>query len=392
MDIWFRQSPKMINKTEIEIRAPHNGTVEDVNIYGVSPEVIDAIVGDISDIASFVTDSKAEIDTFDISQDGTYLTLVIGDIEFSYELGDLEVEVTYGGLAYNTFRNLLALNTSLGDKLSLRPIIGVPNDLLRDLRTSGIHQESEYLLSAKVRKSLMLISRSSQLNLVTLESVVQEEPTELDVPEISVFSSYPRDTNDIELELLRQYARQNPEFRVYFNPGGTQIRLGAQNFRNFMHLVRLSTMKLDEAIMFLGIEEEYTSRIDMVRECADRLLEQGMDLILLNESERGTYMATEEGLFHTIPFPISPIERVAKRTQKTVVQNFSGCGDAMFSVMLYASEVYKSMTPEERLTYANAITRLISLNPESNLCNVNDSVISDTFNEARKYSDLVTTI
>ena len=378
-------------KVVVEIRAPHNGAVEDVNIYNLDSIIVEEIIKDIRGIASFVNEAKAEIGDFELTQIGesVSITLISGDYEKTYDLGEARVEVTYGGLAYNVFQNLYALNRSLEDRLSLRPVIGLPPDMIQKLMADGFYPEHDFLLSANPRKSLMMVCDSFQLNLVTKEATVFDEVSRLTTPDVAVVSSYPSNRNEEELDHLRQYAKQNPNLRLYFNPGGTQIRIGIQGFIDLLPLISVATMKLDEAGNLLGIGNDYSSRSDFARACASGFLSRGTKVVILNDSGGGSYMGREGEVYHTNPFPKEPIEDILRRGKHRIVQNFSGCGDGIFSGMLYCSEAYTDMNPEERLTFANSVTRLISLIPESHLRGMDEGIIGNIAGLSGDYVDMV---
>lgn len=380
-------NPKIV----VEIRAPHYGTVEDVNVYNIHASTIEGIAGDIRHSASFVNKVKAEIDDFELTQTGDCLsiTLRIGGQEISYNLGKCSAEVTYGGLAYNVFQNLYALDKSLEGRLSLRPVIGLSPEMIQKLVADGFYPESSFLLPSKPRKSLMMVCDSFQLNLVTKKATIFEGVDPLTTPDVAIVSSYPSDRNEEELDHIRQYARQNPNLRLYLNPGGTQIRIGVQEFRDILSFISAAAMKLDEAGTFLRIENTYSSRADFARECVARFLTLGVGVVVLNDSEQGSYMGHQGSVYHTAPFSKSSIEGIVEGSVIPIVQNFSGCGDGIFSGMLYGTEVYADMTPEERLTFANAVTRLISLLPISNLYNVQEEVIKDILNMSKGYAGMV---
>lgn len=378
----------------VEIRAPHNGAVQDINIYHPHTEIVEKIMRDIRGRASFVNETKAEIDDFELipDRDSLGIAIRVDGYEGSYGLGNAIAEVTYGGLAYNLFQNLYALDNSLEGRLSLLPIIGLPRELIQELKDKGMGPASDYFLPANARKSLMIVCDNLQLNLVTKKSTVYEAPTQLEVPDVAVISTYPLEMNEEELDRIKRYKDQKPDLRVYFNPGGTQVRIGIVGFREVMPIVNVVTMKLDEAGKFLGIENKFGSRVDFARRCLRRFLEEGTKVVVLNDSEKGSYIGYGDSIYHTLPFPKQPIERIVEREVGSIVQNFSGCGDGIFSGILYGSEVYNDMSPQERLTFASSLARFISLIPNSNLYNVDHRLIKDTFHESRGYKHMVRNI
>jgi hypothetical protein len=379
----------MRDKKIVEISAPHYGLVEDVNIYCTNTAIIERITSDVEK-KSFVYKAKAEISGFELVEEPDDLILKIRSSKKCYNVGVAFVEVTYGGLAYNTFQDLYALNNSLKGELTLRPIIGLPSNLIQELKTRGMCQESKYFLSAKVRKSLMMIHGNCQLNLVSREAKLYDKVKELPAPDVAIISTYPRDMNTQEIDKVIQYKGQNPNLKVYFNPGGTQVKVGIEGFRRVIPLITLVTMKLDEAGMFLGIDDRYKNRDKFAMECITRFLRVGVKICVLNDSKNGSYIGCDNKkyLFHIPPFPRKPIEEIVKKKRGRVFENFSGCGDGIFSVMLYTSESYPKMALEERLAFANSIARLISLLPESNLYGVDGKVIRNTFEISKVQKNL----
>ena len=148
-----------------------------------------------------------------------------------------------------------------------------------------------------------------------------------------------------------------------------------------MPFIDLVTMKLDEARKFLGIGGSMEDRDKLATECATRFLGEGVKICVLNDSENGSYMvhADKKYPYHVSPFPRQPIEEMVSARNSKVVENFSGCGDGIFSTLLYASEVYPEVVLEDRLIIANSVARLISLLPESNLYGVDGKILKQVF-------------
>lgn len=378
-------------KTIVEIRAPNNGAVEDVNIYGIDHKLLEKIRGDLEGIAFFSNKSKAEVEHFKLRKDadeGGIITIESQGTQLTYYLHDALIDVTYGGLAYNTFQDLNALDHSLDKRLLLRPVIGLPQLMIQKLKKEGI-ESADYFLTADVRKSLMMVSDRMQLNIVTRASRVYQQAADLEVPCAAVITSYPQDATKTELDKIRDYLMQRQNLQLYFNPGGTQVRMGVKEFEDILGFVTLITMKLDEAGQFLGIESKTGLRTNFARECLDTLLAKGLKFVVLNDSENGSYLGNENGIYHTPPYPKQPILDIAKNYILNQVENFSGCGDCIFSVMLYSLETNQGLSVQERLALSSAFARLISLMPESNFYKTNNGLISDIVSISKNYVDKV---
>ncbi len=364
----------------VEIRAPHSGAVEDLNVYVSDAEKVKKIIENLQGNATFIHNTKAEIDSFDLVEQGDSLNIRLQNngYKHTHDLGKASVEITYGGLAYNVFQNLFALNNSLENRLELRPIIGVPRKVFEELG------ECKWFIPADIRRSLMIVCDNYQLNLVTKESRLHAKLPELEVPDVAVISSYPRDETTKELERVISYKEQQPHFRAYLNPGSMQLRIGIDAFKKVMPIFKMATMKLDEAGKFLDIENNFRNRSDYAKTCLRKFAEMGVDAAVLNDSEKGSYMIERGVIYHADVFPKEPVKNILPAE----IENFSGCGDAIFSGMLYSMEVLE-LKAEEKLSFANSLARLISLLRGSNLYCVDDTCINKVFKISMEYAGMV---
>ncbi|HLC65178.1 MAG TPA: hypothetical protein VJI46_03585 [Candidatus Nanoarchaeia archaeon] len=366
-------------KRKVQIRAPHYGSVIDYNIFGTEEVVWKRIAKDMNEFGKLLPPktNKDSVDSLKLENGGGIyqLTLVLGYSQLNYDLGKVEVRETIGGLGFNTLQNLIALNSSICEMMDITSQIGLPTDTFDCLK------HSNYYINAEVRKSVVIHRHdNSELNLVSKGAKLLggDYRNKGEIPDARVFTSYPHEEYGGEIIMCLEDKIANPSLEVYLNPGGTQIKEGANKLADILRSTKLAVMSVSEAIIFLNLDFDISGRDYVAGACINALLSRGVKTAVLNDSANGSYSSEGDEVVHLPPFSKGEMGRILGVSHDNV--NYSGCGDGVFSAMAYMQCFRPDMPLKQRLLFATAIARIISMIPESNLENVKPEVIIKTLN------------
>lgn len=349
----------------IQLRAVHHGAVIDYNLFGVPEQVCNDIMQEIAavDEDAFCHSRKAAVQAVDVRQRGDKCTLTIiandrGKV-CVYELSEIVLRQSIGGLAYNVLQNLNSLEQALSRGIKVDALIGVPKGFWREGEARGF-------VDAQPRKSVILRTHDGQeLNIVSDECRLLGFPSQGRASVASIIlSSHSVREYEEEIQFCLAEKARNPALAVYFSPGSTQIKKGIAPLLSVLAFTKLIVMRLDEARRFLAIMPHYGSRDELARHCMARFLEHGVYATVLNDSENGSYCATPNELFHVPPYAGLIPSQLKMEDQ---FGNFSGCGDSIFASLVYGFSTDLEADVESEVLFATAIARVIALRYDSNL-------------------------
>lgn len=147
------------------------------------------------------------------------------------------------------------------------------------------------------------------------------------------FTSLGEGTDAMQKALLR-YLKKHPNTKLAVNPGSFQMKNRIDSLRALLPYADLLFVNVEEAQMLINSKKR-------PKACLTALRKLGAKTVVITDSDRGAYAASQTEMLH---MPIYPIKSIAK----------TGAGDAFAGACLAAQQRGKSLSESLQWGAANA--------------------------------------
>ncbi|MFC1640620.1 carbohydrate kinase family protein [Patescibacteria group bacterium] len=146
-------------------------------------------------------------------------------------------------------------------------------------------------------------------------------------------------SNNLHKDII-DLKKKNPDIRIAWNPGFTQISSGLENLKPLLRLTEVLIINRREAEVLTGrSSSEETIKEDM-RGIAQELLELGPKIVVISDGEGGAFVLTHKSFYEANVFPVNLV-------------NTTGAGDA-FMAGFVSGLHYSKNDVEVALSYGSA--------------------------------------